>query len=117
MVVVKQVICVRTDLGMSAGKIAAQACHASLGSFQSVAISKEINRLWKKNGAAKIVLKVTSMRSLAALQQKAEAMGLAYYAVADAGLTEVDGGTVTCLAIGPGDEDAIDQITGKLNLL
>jgi len=37
--------------------------------------------------------------------------------VSDAGHTQLDPGTVTCMSIGPAPENAIDRITGDLKLL
>ena len=47
----------------------------------------------------------------------AEADGLPAEIIADAGRTVVAPGTVTCLALGPAEEAAIDRLTGSLPLL
>ena len=47
----------------------------------------------------------------------AKRRGLPSFLVRDAGLTELEPGTVTCLGIGPEREEEIDRITGDLPLL
>ena len=44
----KQAIVVRSDLGMGKGKIAAQACHASVDVLEKV--KSEVFEEWKANG-------------------------------------------------------------------
>ena len=114
--VIKQVIVMRTDLGMSTGKMVAQGAHASYG---AVRVSSKTNlEQWVETwGTVKIVLRVASQAALTDLRNKAVEAKLAHYLVQDAGLTEVEAGTRTCLAIGPAAEEEIDKITGKLELL
>jgi len=114
----KQVIVVRADLQMGKGKAAAQVAHASL------AAAEEAQRRrgkwfdgWRREGQAKVVLKVGSEEALRELFQKAKAAGLPASLVEDRGLTQLEPGTVTCAGIGPGPEEEIDAITGKLKLL
>lgn len=64
-----------------------------------------------------MALKCNSMEELVALVGKAEAAGLPLYRVVDAGRTEVEPGTTTVLAIGPGVVDAVNSVTGDLSLL
>lgn len=109
----KQVILVRTDLKMDKGKIAAQVGHAVTDSI--LKSSKEKIEAWRKEGMKKVVLKVKDEKEL--LEYKKKASGLVTSLVIDAGRTQVDPGTKTCLAIGPDEEEKIDKITGKLKIL
>lgn len=95
----KQVILMRTDLGMSTGKMCAQAAHSAGG--------KSIPR---------VVLKVTDLEQLRELSEKARAKRLEVRTVTDAGNTEVPPGTWTCTSI-TGDETKINSLTGALPLL
>ncbi len=52
-----------------------------------------------------------------ALVRSAEAASLPVYVIQDAGRTEVEPGTTTVLAIGPGTKEAVDAVTGQLKLL
>ena len=114
----KQAIVVRTDLKMGKGKLAAQAAHASLAAAEAARERKpRWYEGWKEEGQAKIVLKVDSEGALDELFKKAKSAGLPASLVQDRGLTQVDPGTVTCLGVGPGPDDEVDGVTGKLKLL
>ena len=114
----KQAIVVRSDLKMGKGKLAAQVAHASLSAAELARLRKPgWYEGWKEGGQAKIVLKIESEELLTDLFQKAKSAGLPATLVEDRGLTQVEPGTVTCLAVGPGPEAEIDGVTGKLKLL
>uniref|UniRef100_A0A7S1XF27 peptidyl-tRNA hydrolase n=1 Tax=Compsopogon caeruleus TaxID=31354 RepID=A0A7S1XF27_9RHOD len=114
----KLVFCVRTDLKMTKGKIAAQCGHATLGAFK-VAQRKDPNALglWEAEAQAKIALQIKSAAEAVTLERKARALQLPTYMVYDAGRTQIAAGSLTVLAIGPADVETIDQVTGHLKLL
>jgi PTH2 family peptidyl-tRNA hydrolase len=111
----KQVIVMRADINMSRGKIAAQACHAALGSFKRANINKI--KKWEIEGEKKVVLKVNSLEELFEIFELIKAADLPNYLVRDAGHTEIPSSTVTCLGVGPDDDEKIDKITQDLKLL
>ena len=118
----KQVIILRVDVGMSKGKLAAQAAHASLEAalkaMQRDKVFKEgLFEAWRKEGAKKVVLKVESVEALRKIRDMATQANLINALIRDAGLTEVPAGTITALAIGPDEEKKIDKITKDLNAL
>jgi PTH2 family peptidyl-tRNA hydrolase len=114
----KQAIVVRSDLKMGKGKLAAQVAHASLSAAEET-MDRRPNWFgeWKEGGQAKIVLKVQTEETLRELYKKAKAAKLPAALIEDRGLTQLEPGTVTCLGIGPGPEEVLDGITGKLKLL
>lgn len=112
MVEYKQSIVIREDLDMSEGKRIAQACHASLGAYERT--GDEIRNAWRTAGQKKIVLGVDGREELMELYRSAEAADLPCHLVKDAGETELEPGTITCIAIGPADAASIDQVTGGL---
>lgn len=95
----KQVILMRTDLGMSVGKMCAQAVHACILASTPT-----------------VVVAVSSARELVLLTDDAGRKGLSNKQVRDAGHTEVPAGTLTCGSI-YGDDKKVDSITGALRLL
>ena len=111
----KQVILVRHDLKMSKGKIAAQASHASVDCL--LKSHKDIVDKWHKQGMKKVVLKVKDLKELKKYMMLAEKANLANCIVVDAGHTELTPGTITCLGIGPDEEEKIDKVTGDLKML
>ena len=113
----KLVIVVRTDLGISKGKIAAQVAHAAVNCALKSKKSDSTNfRKWFDEGQKKVVVKGENESTLRTLQQYARESGIVSSIVTDAGLTEIPSGTVTCLGIGPATETQIDSITGDCAL-
>ncbi len=111
----KQVIVVRTDLKLPKGKMSAQAAHAAV---EAVLRSDEhLVTNWRKAGMKKVVLKVKDDKELIRYFQDAKDKGLTAAMITDAGRTIVLPGTMTCIAIGPDDEDKIDEITGTLTMM
>ena len=65
----------------------------------------------------KIVLKAESLKDLRKYNQYAKDSGLTTALITDAGKTVIAPGTITCLGIGPDEDDEIDAIINKLKLL
>ena len=108
----KLVYCVRTDLKMGKGKIAAQVGHATLGSYlKNIKENRNIIE-WLSSGEAKIVCKVQSEEEMEILQFKAEKLGLCTYIVTDAGHTQIEPNTNTVLAIGPASNKKLKFLEG-----
>ncbi len=111
----KQVIIMRSDLPISRGKIAAQACHASIGSYKRA--DERIIKKWEQEGGKKVVVKVNNLKELFEVYELIKATDISYFLVQDAGHTELPESTITCLGIGPAEDEKIDKITGELKLL
>ncbi|TFG00326.1 MAG: peptidyl-tRNA hydrolase [Promethearchaeota archaeon] len=118
MVEYKQVIIIRTDLGMGTGKKCAQACHASVSA--SNIVQRQRKRLWKNwinSGQKKVVLKVNALEQLEKIQRELERAHIPNRQIKDRGLTQLSPGTITALGIGPVESSEVDKITGDLKLL
>ncbi|KAL2116628.1 hypothetical protein VTJ04DRAFT_8796 [Mycothermus thermophilus] len=141
----KLVLVVRTDLGMSKGKIAAQCSHATLAcyktllrraaqaqaaqqaqqarqqmqnaSLDSAAAAARILRQWERLGQAKVAVQVKGEDELLALQRKARSLGIAAEVIMDAGRTQIASGSRTVLGVGPAPKRIVDLVTGGLKLL
>lgn len=135
----KQVIVVRKDLNARKGKMIAQGAHASLkaildlGSIKSVVpeeflgysekhqllirLSPEVYE-WMTTDFKKIVVGCDSQEELMSIYEKAKETGvLPCSLILDLGLTEFSAPTYTAVAVGPGPEWVVDEITGHLKLL
>ena len=110
----KQAIVARTDIGMGTGKLAAQVAHASLSAYEDT--DERTRKAWKGEGQKKVVLKGSGEDELFELADKARREGLPNAVIRDAGHTQLDPGTATTVAIGPGDDELIDRVTGHLSL-
>ncbi|GIX77525.1 peptidyl-tRNA hydrolase 2, mitochondrial [Caerostris extrusa] len=119
----KLVLVVRDDLKMGQGKIAAQCSHASVMAYKyATSYDPEVARLWETFAQAKVVLKVSNEKTFyfnfsLNLYEAAKKYGLSTSLVCDSGRTQVDPGSKTVIAIGPGASQVINKITGHLKLL
>ncbi|KAH8899506.1 PTH2-domain-containing protein [Thozetella sp. PMI_491] len=122
----KLVLVVRTDLGMTKGKIAAQCGHATLACYKRLlrAAQKDpksteaqlLNR-WERLGQAKIAVQVKSQEEIMTLMGTARSLGITAEVVADAGRTQIEAGSLTVLGVGPAPKSLVDKVTGGLKLL
>ena len=110
----KQVIVVRKDLALSAGKFGAQVAHASICAYKKA--DKNDSEMWELEGQKKVVLKVLNEKELLDVFMRAKKEKIACALIKDAGRTEITPGTSTCVGIGPADDEKIDLIVGKLKL-
>jgi len=89
---VKMVLVVREDLGMTPGKVATQAGHASVGLFRRLHEKNAgITQAWQDSGWLKMIGQAANEEELLAYQKKAKGLGLPTYIVRDAALKVVDG--------------------------
>lgn len=111
----KQVILVRQDLKMPNGKMAAQAAHAAVECVLK-SDSLKVAR-WRSAGMKKSVLKARDLQELKKYAAMARKARLKTALITDSGRTFFKKPTITCLGIGPDEEEKIDKVTGGLKLL
>jgi len=105
---------------MGSGKIAAQCCHAALGVYRQIINNPSYRSallFWESHGEKTVCLKVKDYETMRELEKKAQSLQLPTQTIMDAGRTEVEPGSITVLAIGPGATSVINQVTGQLKLL
>lgn len=121
----KQIILIRNDLDISAGKLAAQVAHASLAAFlnrektdpvgkELIVSLSEADQEWLTHRFTKICLGVKDETELLHFHQEAKKMGLKCSLIQDAGFTELAVPTYTTVGIGPDFNDKINSLTGSL---
>ncbi|KAF3071050.1 Peptidyl-tRNA hydrolase 2, mitochondrial [Daldinia childiae] len=122
----KLVLVVRTDLGMTKGKIAAQCSHATLACYKTLTRAAQrtpssaearLLQRWERRGQAKIAVQVKSEAELLDLMGKARSLGITAEVIQDAGRTQIDPGSLTVLGVGPAPKSLVDKVTGGLKLL
>lgn len=112
------VLCVRMDLKMSKGKIAAQCCHACLGVWKKLWRRRDpVLRVWEEGGQPKVTLQVSDEEAMLELYTRAKQIGVPTYIVVDAGRTQVAPNSRTVMAVGPASEKEVNEVTGRLKLL
>ena len=97
---VKMVIAVREDLGMGAGKVAAQCAHAAVDLYRTLSRqngpASAVLEQWELNGETKIVVGCKNADALVKLATTAEAVqDVTCSIIRDAGRTEVAAGSMT----------------------
>lgn len=132
----KQVILIRKDLAMPAGKLGAQVAHASLACILQMGkwdedewgdrrfkiglpYTEQCNAVhdWMTRSFPKITLEVKNEAQLKRYYDEAVAAGLPASWIVDAGRTIFDGvPTPTCVGIGPASREQIDAITKRLRV-
>lgn len=138
----KQVIVVRKDLKMKAGKLAAQVSHASMAPITNRLRAQEnidygaanvITNMtisfdhgephdiafldWLKGSFTKVVVEIESEQDLLDLLAAAEKVGIPCVKIEDEGRTAFHGvRTLTCASFGPCYSDVLDELTGHLKL-
>lgn len=113
----KQLILVRQDLKLSKGKLAAQSAHAAIGAFLKAQIKDpEACSQWLSDGQAKIALKVADEKELLEWFERLKKF-FPCSLIRDAGRTQLEPGTLTCVGVGPAKEDELDKFTSSLKLL
>jgi len=118
----KQVIVIRKDLNMRKGKMIAQGAHASMAAIlnhSNQVMDNPFIKEWLEGSFTKIVVYVNSEQELLAIFSSANGfLDLPCALIQDNGTTEFKGiPTYTAVAVGPGDNNLIDVITGDLKLL
>ncbi|MHA1917221.1 MAG: peptidyl-tRNA hydrolase Pth2, partial [Candidatus Ranarchaeia archaeon] len=114
----KQVIVTRKDLKLSKGKFACQVAHAAVFAANETRIKhQKWWKNWYNEGQKKVILKVENLEEMYQIQVETKLKGISAVIIRDAGLTEIDPGTVTVLGIGPAPSNLIDELTGHLKLV
>ena len=115
--VMKLVVVMRHDLGMSKGKIASQACYAAVAcSLDAEKNCPEVFAEWEACGRRVVILRADSLGELEDVLKRAPGKGVFASLMVDAGLTQVAPMTPTCVGLGPDTDMAIDEVTEGLRL-
>jgi len=137
----KQVIVVRKDLKMKAGKLAAQVSHASMAPLTTRLRMSEAVRdpdeedvtlsitfwngdehddaflEWVRGSFTKVVLEIETEQDLLDLIERAEEEQVPGFKIEDEGRTAFHGvKTLTCASFGPCYSDVFETLTGHLKL-
>lgn len=122
---IKQAIIFRKDIKIRRGKLASL---ASLASAKFIIENNEADRndelfvklsqeevQWIKESSPKVILGIDTAIELTDLAFRAELLGINVYSVFDEKLTKADRNSYPiCVALGPDDEELINQITNHL---
>lgn len=124
----KQYIIARADLNMPAGKLAAQAAHASVGALLNASL-KTANKViidycvypdiqeWMEGSFAKVCLAVNSEEELKECYEIAKSHNLPCAYIVDNGTTVFHGiPTPTCVGIGPAQSTVLEPLFKHLKL-
>lgn len=109
---------VRADLGMSTGKIVAQAMHAAWGLYRTLVWDRpSLFSRYEGSNHTKIVVKVPSLAALERVEREATALAIPFYSVRDAGRTEIEPGTKTVCLFGPASRSGLPPFLRRLQVM
>ena len=126
----KQVFIINSDLNMGRGKIGVQIAHAEVYYMDEILLyvegdAPENEKLFERFVAwreeehglmKKIILKTTEIEMKKILCDLA-VKEIEKFAVYDAGLTQIEPGSFTCIVVEPLEEGKCDELFGHLKLL
>lgn len=120
----KQLIIVRKDLEMPVGKLATQVAHASFSAIKECyresknndAVGKCLDE-WMSDAYTKVVLEVKNENQLIKYKNIADENKIPNALITDLGRTCFNHQeTVTCLGVGPYDNEQLDKLFKRLRL-
>ena len=110
---VVQYIIVRKDLNMTHGKMAAQCCHASVGSVYPF-LEDPFVKEWLSKAFTKIILRAKNKNDLEKLMDKLDIEQFIYKKIVDNCRTELEKeseeGTLTCIGIRPMPKSYLKEV-------
>lgn len=114
----KQLLVFRKDLKMSWGKKIVQGAHGSIGAFvKAQNLSPKWVSSWESLGQKKVAVRVDTLEDMLELFEFYKRKKIPAFLVRDAGMTELEPGTITVLAIGPAPDIELDVRTKHLQLV
>ena len=115
---IKMVILVNMRLKMKCGKIASQCCHASNNAIHRMKFKdRNIFNIWNNTGQKTIIVKANDEEHFLEIKEKLDKKNIQNTIIKDMGLTQIEPGSITTMAVGPYFENEIDEIIGDLKLL
>lgn len=114
----KQIILIRNDLGMSKGKMCSMASHASLISFENARREyRDVAYTWFHESQVKITLKVDSEEQLLQIYNLAINHKIPCSLIKDYPSPHHNQKEYVSVAIGPYNDELINEMTNGLKLL
>ena len=114
----KMVFVINHELKMGKGKIAAQVGHAAVkATLKSGELRPELLDAWLSTGQKKICVKAVDDHHIEQIETQAKQVNVLTSKIHDAGHTQIPAGSLTVLALGPDEDEKLDDLTGELKLL
>jgi PTH2 family peptidyl-tRNA hydrolase len=110
----KLAVVVRSDLGMSAGKVSSQCVHAVMGALRST--TPENVAGWFDSCEVTIVLSSVCQEQFDSVYKTAVENSVPAYVWIDPGRTQVPPNSATVMAIGPAPYQLVDSVCAELKL-
>lgn len=116
-----QVFLVNSELGMGAGKAAAQVGHASVCIYSTIfwegtLDQKEVFQAWDETNSEKVIYKVNNLQQLKEIGSLLKKQKVYTKMIADAGRTQIKAGSITVLGTLPISKTLLKQIIPENSL-